>query len=165
MRKIVAEDYKIEVMRAPGDEGGYLAYIPQLDCWGDGETASEAMEEVIAVANDMIEIAIAEGIKLPIPNKFKTEDEFSGKLTLRLPKFLHAQLAKSAEEEGVSINQLILTFISIEIGKMFGEKKITINIGRNISNIQESVNKNNNKTSDWINGLTRNLDKKLSKSQ
>ena len=48
---------------------------------------------------------------------------------------------------------------------MFGEKKITINIGRNISNIQESVNKNNNKTSDWINGLTRNLDKKLSKSQ
>lgn len=165
MRKIVAEDYKIEVMRAPEDEGGYLAYIPQLDCWGDGETAVEAMDEVIAVANDMIEIAIAEGIKLPIPSKVKMDDEYSGKLTLRLPKFLHAQLAKSSEEEGVSINQLILTFISIGIGKMFGEKKITINIGRDISNIQESVNKNNNKTSDWINGLNKNLDKKFSKVQ
>lgn len=161
MRKVMAENYKIEVMRAPEDEGGYLAFIPQLGCWGDGDTAEEAMSEVIAVGNDIIDLAIKDGATIPIPNKLKIEDEFSGKLTLRLPKFLHAEVAKTADEEGCSINQLIQSYISIGIGKKFGERKITINIAKeDVTNIQQSVNK----THYWINGLNRKLDKKFEKS-
>lgn len=160
MKTIVAEDYKIEVMKAPDDQGGYLAYIPQLDCWGDGETSMEAMKEVIEVAQDMIDIALEEGMKLPIPNTYKPEDEYSGKLLVRLPKYLHSMVAKTAEEENCSINQLIQSYIAIGIGKNFGEKTINIHIEKekeNINNVQESVLKNN----EWTNTMFNKLDKKF----
>ena len=97
MMKVSAVDYKIEVMKAPEDEGGFLAYVPQLKCWGDGDTVQEAMADVIAVANDLIEIAMEDGVRIPEPDKIKVDEEFSGKLSLRLPKYLHAEVAKRAE--------------------------------------------------------------------
>lgn len=160
MKRFKAEDYKIEIMKAPEDEGGYLAYIQQLDCWGDGETVEEAMAEVIAVGNDIIDIAIEDGVSLPIPNKFK-EEEFSGKLSLRLPKFLHGELARIAEEENCSINQLIQSYISIGIGKSFGDKKITINVvnKNGVGDIQESVIKKSDDI--WMRNIYKNADRKF----
>ena len=38
----------------------------------------------------------------------KTEQEFSGKILLRLPKSLHKELAKAAKKEDVSLNQYAL---------------------------------------------------------
>lgn len=159
MVRFKAEDYKIEIMKAPEDEGGYLAYIPQLNCWGDGETVEEAMKDVLAVGNDIIDIAIEDGVSLPIPKKFK-EEEYSGKLSLRIPKFLHAEIARIAEEEDCSINQLIQSYISIGVGKNFGEKRITINVNKSgVGNIQESVVKKNDDM--WMNNIYKNLDRKL----
>lgn len=119
MMKISAEDYKIELMKASKDEGGFLAYIPQLKCWGDGNTIEEAISDIILIANDLIEMAISDGVSIPEPYKIKTEEEFSGKLSLRLPKYLHAEVARMAEEEECSINQLIQSFIAIGIGKKY----------------------------------------------
>ena len=38
----------------------------------------------------------------------REEQEYSGKISLRLPKSLHRVLVRGAKEEGVSLNQFIL---------------------------------------------------------
>lgn len=159
MKKFKAEDYKIEIMKAPEDEGGYLAYIPELNCWGDGDTIEIAMKEVVDVGNDLIDIAIEDGVSLPIPEKFK-EEEYSGRLSLRLPKFLHSELAKRAKKEECSINQLIQSFISLGVGMKYGEEKVVINVKYDTDKIQKSVIEKNQ--SDWFNNLNERIDKRIS---
>jgi len=163
MMKVSAVDYKIEVMKAPEDEGGFLAYVPQLKCWGDGDTVQEAMADVIAVANDLIEIAMEDGVRIPEPDKIKVDEEFSGKLSLRLPKYLHAEVAKRAEEEDCSINQLIQSFIAMGIGKKYGEQKITINVQQQnrVDKVQKALLKSASEDI-WKRQLFSNLDNKLS---
>ena len=49
------------------------------------------------------------GNEIPLPSY---PEEHSGRLLLRLPKSLHRQLAESAKQDGVSINQYILMLLS-----------------------------------------------------
>ena len=46
-----------------------------------------------------------EGVELP-----------SGRLLVRMPRKLHAELARAAEQEGVSLNQLITTRLASSVG-------------------------------------------------
>ncbi|MDU4320569.1 MAG: toxin-antitoxin system HicB family antitoxin [Clostridium sp.] len=166
MRRIEAEDYKIEVMKDTDSGEGYLAYIPQLDCWGDGNTAEEAYKDVVSVANDVLEMARLDNVPIPKPTVC-IEEKYSGKISLRLPKFLHGEIAKRAEKEGCSINQLIQAFISMGIGMKYGqeqEKSITINIQGATQKIQERLNKeymnelgNKEESSAWINEMYQKL--------
>ena len=48
------------------------------------------------------------GISLDEMRVLKAEQEFSGKISLRVPKSLHRNLVNSAKEEGISLNQYIL---------------------------------------------------------
>jgi hypothetical protein len=45
----------------------------------------------------------------------RSPSEYSGKLVVRLPKTVHAALAAEAEEEHVSLNQLILAKLTIQL--------------------------------------------------
>ncbi len=42
--------------------------------------------------------------------------EYSGKVNLRMPKSLHQDLVRRAEQEGVSLNQLIVTALARSLG-------------------------------------------------
>jgi predicted RNase H-like HicB family nuclease len=120
-------DYKIEIEKADDDEGGgYIATISELGCIGDGNTIEEAINDVKEVAENLIKIAIEDGKAVPIPQRYKRKEEYSGKLTLRIPKTLHKMLFLQAEREGCSINQLITTYISLGIGNEFGKGQISI---------------------------------------
>jgi hypothetical protein len=46
----------------------------------------------------------------------------SGKFVLRLPHSLHAALAREAEDEGVSLNQLAVSKLSIPLSKLVRQK-------------------------------------------
>lgn len=127
-------DYKIEINKVAEEEGGgYMASMPTLGCMADGETLEEAIEELKEVANDLIEFALEKGTKIPEPKEYKIEDDYSGKLTVRLPKSLHKQLSERAEEENCSINQLINNYIAMGIGYNFGNKSISINFNADLS--------------------------------
>jgi antitoxin HicB len=52
---------------------------------------------------------------LPIPEPVRSED-YSGKFLVRVPRTLHRDLARRAELEGVSLNQLVLSVLSRSIG-------------------------------------------------
>ena len=87
------------------DESGkyYYASIDELyGCWADGKTLEKAIASLKDAMKLWIEIGLEDGFEIPLP---KTENEYSGKFVLRLPKSLHFKLAQKAEEEGISLNQ------------------------------------------------------------
>jgi plasmid maintenance system antidote protein VapI len=49
----------------------------------------------------------------------------SGKLLLRLPAGLHRRAADAAKTEGVSLNQLLLSYIAEGIGRTEGKRPVT----------------------------------------
>lgn len=69
-----------------------------------GSTPEEALKEIQFVTE-----AVIQDLKLSqeyIPEPF-SHREFSGKLNVRMPKNLHRELAISASQQGVSLNQMI----------------------------------------------------------
>ncbi|WP_307189061.1 toxin-antitoxin system HicB family antitoxin [Caldicellulosiruptor sp. F32] len=62
-----------------------------------------------------IETAREKGRQIPPPDEYK-EEEYSGRLVLRIPKSLHKRLAEEAKKEGVSLNSFIQHLISYALG-------------------------------------------------
>jgi len=100
----------------PEEEGGYTALVKDLPgCMTQGETLVEVMENIEEARELWIETVYQTGKKdIPLPS---TENEYSGRLLLRMPKSLHRRLAEGAEKEGVSLNQYVLSLLSEATGK------------------------------------------------
>ena len=82
--------------------------LPDLAAYG--ETYAEAYD----LAIDAIETAataFAEKAR-PFPEPLVPADDFSGRVTLRLPRSLHRALAVTSDEEGVSLNQHLVGILS-----------------------------------------------------
>ena len=102
-----------EVIKA-AKEGGYVGYIPELrGCITQAETKAEIVEMLDDAKKCWIEAAMEDGAAIPEP---LTEEDFSGKFNLRIPKSLHRSLAMSAREEGVSLNQMAMCLIASGLG-------------------------------------------------
>jgi predicted RNase H-like HicB family nuclease len=94
----------------PDPQGGYVAQIKDLPgCLTQGETLEETMTNINEARELWIETAYEAGDNIPLPS---TDDSYSGKLMLRMPKSLHRRLAETAEREGVSLNQYIVYLVS-----------------------------------------------------
>jgi hypothetical protein len=52
---------------------------------------------------------------LPEPPLRPQRREYSGKFNVRVPKSLHAALAREAEAEGVSLNQLVVAKLAVHL--------------------------------------------------
>ena len=73
-----------------------------------GHTPEEALGEIKSVLQFVLEDL--EANNEPIPEPFGLR-KFKGNLSLRVPSDVHRHLALQAAEQGVSINQLILSKI------------------------------------------------------
>lgn len=101
--------YPIEVIWSDEDES-YIAIIPDLPgCSAWGKTEIEALQEAQGASKAWIRAA--KKMKRPIP-KPSLDNKFSGKFVMRLPKRLHAKLARTAKLQGVSLNQYVLYLLS-----------------------------------------------------
>ncbi len=108
--------YPVNVRPLSEEEGGgYLVEYPDLPgCMADGETIEEALHEGEDAVKAWIATAEAEGAKIPEPNKFR---KYSGQFRARLPISLHAELARRAEAEGVSLNTLAIALLAAGLSK------------------------------------------------
>lgn len=98
----------------PADEGGYVAYLPDLPgCITQGETKEEAISMLDDAKRAWIECALEAGDEIPVPEK---DEDFSGKFNLRLPKSMHRRLSVLARREGVSLNQMAVSLLAMGIG-------------------------------------------------
>lgn len=97
----------------PAPEGGYVAQIKDLPgCLTQGETLEETMANINEARELWIETAYEASDDIPLPSN---DDSYSGKLLLRMPKSLHRRLAETAENEGVSLNQYIVSLLSAAV--------------------------------------------------
>ena len=114
------KDLKYGVKLAPiseEDGGGWLAEMPELKgCMSDGETPEEALKNIEEAKIAWIATALKRGQTIPLPNS-ENNDEYSGKFTLRLPKFLHKELSLAAQKDDISLNQYILSLVALNFGK------------------------------------------------
>jgi len=103
--------YTFTVQRYDDESGSYyVSKVLELDgCHSDGKTKEEALENLREALELRIETGIEYGDSIPEP---LTENAFSGKFTLRLPKTLHHRLTLEAKQEGVSLNQYALYKLS-----------------------------------------------------
>ena len=90
------------------DDDGFIAEAPDLpgcSAWGATETdaAREAQDAVAA----WVQAALAAGKTLPSPSAAHPLEGYSGKFLVRVPRSLHARLARTARTEGVSLNQYV----------------------------------------------------------
>mgnify|MGYP001597828272 FL=1 len=100
-------DYTIRLKQ--NEDGSFFAEIEELPgCMSEGDTKEEALNLIEDAKKAWITVALKRKINIPEPEK----DEFSGKLNVRMPKFLHRKLSYKAKEEGISLNTLISTTLA-----------------------------------------------------
>jgi antitoxin HicB len=104
--------YTIELIHEP--EEGWFVRVKELPgCMSQGETAEEALTMIREAMALWLKAAMED--KLPIPEP-RSEEAFSGKFVVRVPRSLHRDLVARAEEEGVSLNQYINMTLAMAVG-------------------------------------------------
>jgi len=101
--------YSISLSRA--EDGDWLATVDELPgCEARGAVPEEAAARVHEAMGDWIAAALADGKPVPTPRS-----GLSGKLLVRMPRTLHADLARAAAREQVSLNQFITGVLSAAV--------------------------------------------------
>jgi antitoxin HicB len=101
--------YRMEI-EYDKDERQYFVIFPDLPgCMMHGGTPDEALNSANEVKDEWLTTAYENGWKIPEPSRHQ---ETTGRLTLRVPRYIHKKIVETAEREGVSQNQLLLSFIS-----------------------------------------------------
>jgi antitoxin HicB len=96
--------------------GGYLVEFPDYPgCVADGNTPEEALREGIDALTSYCRTLEELGRAVPT-----TGEVYGGQWRQRVPKSLHAALARRAEREGVSLNTLATTMLAEGLGRRRG---------------------------------------------
>ena len=94
----------------------WIAEVPALPgCKSHGSNVEEAVKSVEEAKKDWILDSLKEGEGVPIPVE---RDRYSGKILVRMSRSLHRSLALIAEAEKLSLNQLIVTILAKEAGRL-----------------------------------------------
>src|SRR5438034_6864055 len=59
----------------------------------------------------------AEAAERPFPAPAEVHDDFSGRVTLRLPMSLHRRVAQLADDDGASLNTFIIAVLAERVGR------------------------------------------------
>jgi predicted RNase H-like HicB family nuclease len=108
--------YRITIVHDRDEDGneGYVAEVEELPgAISQGSTPEEAVSSVYHAMAGWISVALDDGRDIPEP---RDPDAYSGRFLLRLPRGLHAELARQAEREGVSLNQYVATTLAAASG-------------------------------------------------
>jgi antitoxin HicB len=109
----LALNYPFNVYADPS--GGYVIRFPDLPgCITQVDSFDEIAPMAAEIKELWLETAFDHGYEIPVPSY---PEEYSGKFNVRLPKSLHRRLAERAEEEGVSLNQLVVSLLSEGLGR------------------------------------------------
>lgn len=90
-------------------DGSYFAEIEELPgCMTEGDTEKDALVMLEDAKKAWLQVALERKQTIPEP----VSEEYSGKFNIRLPKYLHRQLAYKAKQENVSLNTLITSTLA-----------------------------------------------------
>jgi antitoxin HicB len=93
------------------DDGTWTAIVPDLPgAVAAGIDPAEAITGVGDAIDAWVASAVSDG--QPVPEPSRTEDEYSGRFIVRVPRSLHRAIALSASREGVSLNTYCITALT-----------------------------------------------------
>ncbi len=106
--------YHMMLVRDGEDKGKpWTASVEELPgCTSHGKTSDEALGGIESAMAKWIAVALEEGREIPEP---KSATSHSGRLLLRMPRTLHADLTRASEREGVSLNQFITDVLAAAV--------------------------------------------------
>jgi predicted HicB family RNase H-like nuclease len=108
MNKII-EKYTYRVEWSEEDSAHIARCLEFPSLLAHGNTPKRALAEIEKVVEESVRWLEEENEPIPEPFGLK---KFKGNLTLRVPGEIHRKLAIKSAEEGVSVNQYILSKIS-----------------------------------------------------
>ena len=124
--------YNITVRK--GNFDGEVFFEAKVKELPDVAEYADSYEEAYLLAIDSLETtaeALAEQGKV-MPSPILENDDFSGRVTLRMPKSMHAALSSWSDSEDTSLNQLLVNCLAFNLGEQFG-------VTRTIHSIQSSI--------------------------
>jgi antitoxin HicB len=123
MTHVKIDEYPFVIRHLTKEEGGgYLIEYPDLPgCMSDGETLDETVENGKGAVQAWI--AAAKEMNRAIPKPGELENQ-SGKWVQRVPKSIHLRLVHRAQEEGVSLNTLVIMLLSESLVALPHHKQI-----------------------------------------
>lgn len=96
------------------DDGGFVAEHPDLPgCFAQGESADEAVAALGVSRRLWIEGRLEQGLAIPEPT---ASEDYSGRFVVRIARSTHAELARRAAREAVSLNHYVSTVFSRHLG-------------------------------------------------
>jgi predicted HicB family RNase H-like nuclease len=97
------------------EDDEYVATSPE---WPDlswlGASEPEAIRGLRTVIGEAIQVLAEQGSSIPAT---RAQPAYSGQIRLRMPKSLHQAMAARADQEGVSLNTLALSYLSRGVGR------------------------------------------------
>lgn len=106
------------------DDKGFIAIASDLPgCSAFGKTQARALAELQDAIAAWIEAANAIGNPVPEPLSQPAVSTYSGKVLVRMTRELHAQLARAARTEGVSLNQYINQVLAMAMGRRAAQER------------------------------------------
>lgn len=114
MKQFDAAAYSIVVAKVHEDgEDLYFAYVKEIpDISSYSESFQEAYDDCIDSLNILHTDAMEHGKTFPSPYRAHSPAAPSGRVTLRMSRSMHADVARCADEDGISLNQWIVEAIS-----------------------------------------------------
>ncbi|MGI8608959.1 MAG: toxin-antitoxin system HicB family antitoxin [Candidatus Dormibacteria bacterium] len=116
--------YEVVLVRDQDDQGsvGWVAEVEELPgCLSQGATPEDAVSHLRDAMVGWLSIALEDGREIPLP---RAQAPHSGRFLVRLPQSLHADLTRTAEREGVSLNQLVTNLLASAVGWRGGKGKV-----------------------------------------
>jgi antitoxin HicB len=110
--------YTIEVVRGDAESGGWAARVVELPgCL----TAAETFDQLEPMLEDAMRLWIATALedRRPVPEP-REEQDYSGKFIVRVPRWLHRQIAERAGQESISLNQYVSTALASAVSRPAG---------------------------------------------
>jgi antitoxin HicB len=106
VERYIGLPYHLSVVHDAEDKGKpWTASVEEFPgCTSRGKTSDEALSGLKTAMAEWITVALKEGRDIPEP---RSATSHSGRLLLRMPRTLHAELTRAAERESVSLNQFI----------------------------------------------------------
>lgn len=100
---------------SPGGPPAWVVWVEEFPgCVSQGDTAEEATQMIREAMELWIGGHIEDGWEVPSPKDHFPEH--SGKFQVRLPVGLHGKLADVAEDQQVSLNQLVTAILAEGVG-------------------------------------------------
>lgn len=97
------------------ESGTFTAVIAEFPgCISEGDSPADAYENLEEAATSWLEAAIESGLPIPAP---EAEEEYSGRVVLRMPKSVHRRAVEAAKNDGVSLNTFLAAAISGHLGE------------------------------------------------